>query len=50
MGKASLSLQTGLDLERRYLIANKIDLVEDRQVDEEVGQRVRMIDIDLSLE
>ena len=36
-----IALQTGLDLERRYLIANKIDLVEDRKIDEEVGQRVR---------
>lgn len=34
--------QAGLDIERRYLVANKIDLVEDRQVDEEVGQRVRL--------
>ncbi|CAF2987613.1 unnamed protein product [Rotaria socialis] len=31
--------QAGLDLERRYLIANKIDLIEDRKVDEELGQR-----------
>jgi hypothetical protein len=27
-------------MERRYLVANKIDLIEDRQVDEELGQRV----------
>ncbi|CAF4212687.1 unnamed protein product [Rotaria magnacalcarata] len=32
--------QAGLDLERRYLVANKIDLIEDRKVDEELGQRV----------
>lgn len=32
--------QAGLDLERRYLVANKIDLIEDRQVDEELGRRV----------
>ena len=31
----------GLDMERRYLVANKIDLIEDRKVDEELGQRVR---------
>lgn len=45
-----LSLQTGLDVERRYLIANKIDLIEDRKVDEEVGQRVRVTDRTLSSE
>jgi len=28
-------------MERRYLVANKIDLIEDRQVDEELGQRVK---------
>lgn len=27
-------------MERRYLVANKIDLIEDRKVDEELGQRV----------
>lgn len=27
-------------MERRYLVANKIDLVENRRVDEETGQRV----------
>jgi len=31
--------QAGLDMERRYLVANKIDLIEDRKVDEELGQR-----------
>ncbi|CAF1144826.1 unnamed protein product [Adineta steineri] len=31
--------QVGLDIERRYLVANKIDLIEDRQVDEDLGQR-----------
>ncbi|CAF1170593.1 unnamed protein product [Adineta ricciae] len=31
--------QAGLDIERRYLIANKVDLIEDRKVDEELGQR-----------
>ncbi|CAF0999127.1 unnamed protein product [Rotaria sordida] len=31
--------KAGLDLERRYLVANKIDLIEDRKVDEELGQR-----------
>jgi hypothetical protein len=30
-------------MERRYLVANKIDLIEDRQVDEELGQRVKKI-------
>jgi hypothetical protein len=28
-------------MERRYLVANKIDLIEDRKVDEELGRRVR---------
>jgi hypothetical protein len=28
-------------MERRYLVANKIDLSADRVVDEELGQRVR---------
>ncbi|CAF0767663.1 unnamed protein product [Rotaria sordida] len=31
--------QTGLDIERRYLIANKIDLSQNRKVDEETGRR-----------
>ncbi|CAF2417225.1 unnamed protein product [Rotaria sp. Silwood2] len=31
--------QTGLDMERRYLVANKIDLVLNRKVDEETGRR-----------
>ncbi|UJR13994.1 hypothetical protein I4U23_000994 [Adineta vaga] len=31
--------QAGLDIERRYLVANKIDLIENRKVDEELGQR-----------
>ncbi|CAF4371320.1 unnamed protein product, partial [Rotaria magnacalcarata] len=31
--------ETGLDVERRYLVANKIDLVLNRQVDEETGRR-----------
>lgn len=31
--------KAGLDLERRYLVANKIDLVEDRVVDEDLGRR-----------
>jgi hypothetical protein len=29
-------------MERRYLVANKIDLIEDRKVDEAVGQRVKI--------
>jgi hypothetical protein len=33
-------VQAGLDIERRYLVANKIDLIEERQVDEDLGQRV----------
>jgi hypothetical protein len=36
-------------VERRYLVANKIDLIEYRQVDEELGQRVRSF-INYSLE
>ncbi|CAF0743711.1 unnamed protein product [Rotaria sp. Silwood1] len=31
--------QTGLDMERRYLVANKIDLAQNRIVDEETGRR-----------
>jgi len=31
--------QAGLDLEHRYLVANKIDLSEERKIDEETGQR-----------
>ena len=41
--------QAGLDMERRYLVANKIDLIEHRQVDEELGQRVRGSLINYSL-
>ena len=33
--------QAGLDLERQYLVANKIDLIDERKIDEELGQRVR---------
>ncbi len=33
-------IQAKLDTERRYLVANKIDLVEQRVVDEDEGQRV----------
>ncbi len=29
-------------MERRYLVANKIDLSEDRIVDEEMGRRVKL--------
>jgi GTPase SAR1 family protein len=32
-------------MERRYLVANKIDLIEDRQVSEELGQRVRNLEL-----
>ncbi len=38
--KNDFIFQAGLDTERRYLVANKIDLIEDRVVDEELGQRV----------
>lgn len=38
--KKFFDFQAGLDLERRYLVANKIDLVENRKIDEDVGQRV----------
>ncbi|CAF1477207.1 unnamed protein product [Adineta steineri] len=31
--------QAGLDMERRYLVANKIDLIENRKIDEEQGRR-----------
>ena len=27
-------------MERRYLVANKIDLIENRKIDEETGRRV----------
>jgi hypothetical protein len=29
-------------MERRYLVANKIDLIDKRKVDEEQGQRVKL--------
>jgi hypothetical protein len=29
-------------MERRYLVANKIDLIDKRKVDEEQGQRVKI--------
>ena len=35
-------------MERRYLVANKIDLVEERKVDEELGQRVIKLELFLS--
>ena len=34
-------LQAKLDTERRYLVANKIDLIDNRVVDEEDGRRVK---------
>ena len=36
-----------MDTQRRYLVANKIDLVEQRRIDEETGRRVRNDAIEL---